>query len=204
MAKIFLVDLENVNWNGLLGLNKCNLSQFDEIYIFHNNITPKCPLNIINEIVSTKAKIKTIEVETGPRNALDFQLACFLGNKAKDSKENEFFIISKDKSYSVLKSFLSPIKFRLIKSFREVNKKETKNKFTNLNTKELEKIKLKILENISSNNVLKSNNYKSLAGSIFSQLTKSDDLEDFKNRIPRISRKKTYREEIVKICSGFF
>ncbi|MEL7564967.1 MAG: PIN domain-containing protein [Dehalobacterium sp.] len=72
----------------------------------------------LKNIFQIPAKIETVPVKTGTKNALDFQLACFLGRKAKGSS-NEFFIVSKDKGFSVLESFLSPVKVNLIDPFTE-------------------------------------------------------------------------------------
>lgn len=225
MAKIFLVDLENIGWNGLLGLHEFNLTGKDKIYIFYSINTPNCPPTVLDSITRTKAKVETILVEASCKNALDFQLACFLGTKIKGSK-NEFFIVSKDKGYSVLKSFTLPTKVRLISSFSEVNddfivnkltsitqiakKKDTKkdevangNKVKNMNKYDIDELKLKVLKKIISNDKLKYTNYEAVAGSIVAQIVRSVDFEDFKRRTAKISNKSSYRKEIIEMCSEY-
>lgn len=210
MAKVFLVDLENVGWRVLSELETYKLTTKDEIYIFYSSKVSKCPSAILKSISLCKANIQKMIVKNGTKNALDFQLVCFLGGKIKDSK-HEFFIVSKDRDYSVLESFVSPVKLKLVNSFTFlernnalIEKSKKSNKLKLLNKKEIKEVESEIFNKVISNHILEYSDYKSIAGSIFKQLVKSEDLEDFKERVINISNKRLYRDEIIFICSDYF
>ena len=78
MAKIFLVDTENVNIRALKGANY--LDENDLIILFTTNktIVHNFHENLIKTI-ETKATIKNIHIESGGKNCLDFQLVSCLG-----------------------------------------------------------------------------------------------------------------------------
>ena len=100
MAKIFLVDTENVNIRALKGDNY--LDENDLIILFTTNktIVHNFHENLIKTI-ETKATIKNIHIESGGKNCLDFQLVSCLGLVigTNNKKNMEYYIISRDKGY---------------------------------------------------------------------------------------------------------
>ncbi|MBD4634368.1 hypothetical protein GUG51_27715, partial [Xanthomonas citri pv. citri] len=47
------------------------------------------------------------EVEVGTKNALDFQLATYLGYMIAKDKEQEYFLVTKDNGFNILCSYWS-------------------------------------------------------------------------------------------------
>lgn len=224
MAKVFLVDLENVGWNSLLGINLYGLSGRDRIFIFFSNNTGNCPPTILDSIVKTKAKVETIQVESGTKDALDFQLSCFLGAISRNSK-NDFFILSKDNGYSPLISFSKPVKVSLIGTFSEafeenvevtlrlIDKKKSKKKenmaefqqieISGLGKKEIQVIKDDITKQLKSNKNLVYSDYNSMACNIVSYLVKCKTIDVFEANVHKISNKSSYQKEIINICRKY-
>ena len=93
MAKIFLVDTENVNIRALKGANY--LDENDLIILFTTNktIVHNFHENLIKTI-ETKATIKNIHIESGGKNCLDFQLVSCLGLVigTNNKKNMEYYI----------------------------------------------------------------------------------------------------------------
>lgn len=103
--RYYLVDYENVRSHGIDAINK--LSAQDHVKIFFSANSNNIPISLHRKIVISPAKVEFIGVESGTKNALDFQLATYLGfliaeNKAVDI---EVYIVSKDKGFSCLVSY---------------------------------------------------------------------------------------------------
>ena len=99
MKKIFLVDTENVNIRALHGARL--LSSSDKIILFTTKRTSSTNFkDSIIQSLGTSAKIEKIDVTTGIKNSLDFQLVGYLGYLigSKDKNSN-YYIVSKDKGY---------------------------------------------------------------------------------------------------------
>ncbi len=100
MRKIFLVDTENVNITSLYGAN--NLCEEDIIILF---VTDRTNLYSFSEdklkSINTKANIIKINVITGGKNNLDFQLVSYLGFIIGEHRyeANNYYIVSHDKGY---------------------------------------------------------------------------------------------------------
>lgn len=99
----YLVDFENVKCDGLTGIDK--LSKNDIVYIFYSINADRITFELHNMINSSLATIRFYNVPVGTKNALDFQLATYLGYMISENKKDEFVIVTKDKDYSVVVSF---------------------------------------------------------------------------------------------------
>lgn len=100
MKRIFLVDTENVNITALSSANKLN--EEDMIILFVTERTnlfhfAKDKLKCLN----TKANILRINVATGGKNSLDFQLVSYLGLIIGEHRyeANNYYIVSKDRGF---------------------------------------------------------------------------------------------------------
>ncbi|NLW69796.1 MAG: hypothetical protein GX061_01755 [Eubacteriaceae bacterium] len=100
---IYLVDYENVTLKGLAGVEK--LTEEDSVHIFYsekaNNITFAMH-KLINE---SHAKIDYVNVTTGGKNSLDFQLITFLGYLIAKNEREEFFLVTKDNGFNSTAAF---------------------------------------------------------------------------------------------------
>lgn len=100
--KIFLIDTENVGWQGLRGSEL--LSSSDEVYLFITdtfNSSKAFSLEIIKIFLSSCAKFSFINIgkTNALKNYLDFQLCTFLGSLMERNQDAQAAIISKDKGY---------------------------------------------------------------------------------------------------------
>lgn len=100
MKRIFLVDTENVNITALSSANKLN--EEDMIILFVTERTnlfqfAKNKLGCLN----IKANILKINVTTGGKNSLDFQLVSYLGLIIGEHRyeANNYYIVSKDRGF---------------------------------------------------------------------------------------------------------
>ncbi len=100
MKRIFLVDTENVNVGALVGASK--LSEEDMIILF---VTQRTTVHQFTEnnikSLNTKANVLKINVITGTKNSLDFQLVSYLGFVIGEHRgqDNDYYIVSKDKGF---------------------------------------------------------------------------------------------------------
>ncbi|MCL2036762.1 MAG: PIN domain-containing protein [Oscillospiraceae bacterium] len=107
--KIFLVDFENVHSDGLAGVDF--LAEDDEVVIFHSNNADTITFEMMHKLMFSKAKVSYYKVRRGGRNALDFQMASYLGYLVKvysdepADKSVEFFLISKDNGFDFVIDF---------------------------------------------------------------------------------------------------
>ena len=109
----FLVDYENVNISGLNGISK--LTADDVVIIFYSENAETLTFGMHRKLNESKAEIKFQKVTVKEKNALDFQLCTYLGFLIRDtmSEENNYFIVSNDKSFSVLPNYCNQFKIDL-------------------------------------------------------------------------------------------
>lgn len=98
----YLVDYENVTTHGLDGITM--LSPEDVVCIFYSENADRITFGLHRRLNEAAAKIIYQEVEVGTKNALDFQLASYLGYIIHENKEKEvsYFIVTKDQGFSSL------------------------------------------------------------------------------------------------------
>lgn len=105
IENFFLVDYENVKLDGLIGIE--NRKKTDSICILYSKNADKMSFDLHAVLNNTKAVISTQRVRVGYKNALDFQLASFLGYTISQSRENckkkaSYYIVTKDNGFNCL------------------------------------------------------------------------------------------------------
>ena len=102
----YLVDYENVKNHGLNGIQ--DLKGDNVICIFYSRNAPgNFTLDLHRQISEANAEIVYLKVEVGTKNALDFQLASYLGKIIAENhgKTCNYFIVSNDRGYLSLVPF---------------------------------------------------------------------------------------------------
>lgn len=99
----YFVDYENVKMDGLNGINKLETS--DKVCIFYSEHADTLTFDLHKRLNESKATITFQKVEVGSKNALDFQLATFLGYEIAGNKEDAYYIVSKDTGYTSVCNF---------------------------------------------------------------------------------------------------
>ena len=94
---IYFVDYENVGSAGVDGVDY--LSDQDEIKIFYSNHADTLKYEQVKQLLSTKAKVDLLKIETGTANALDFQLVAMLYYTLEGDEPR--YIISRDTGYDM-------------------------------------------------------------------------------------------------------
>ncbi|MCF0134938.1 MAG: hypothetical protein HUJ69_00770, partial [Lachnospiraceae bacterium] len=99
---VYLIDYENVGVHGLDGLSK--LTEGDEVCIFYSDKADTLTFSLHKKLQEAKATISYRKVETGAKNALDFQLATYLGYLIGINRDNQkdYCVVSKDKGFEAL------------------------------------------------------------------------------------------------------
>lgn len=128
MKRIFLVDTENVNITALSSANKLN--EEDIIILF---VTERTNLFQFGrdklKCLNTKSNILKIDVTTGVKNSLDFQLVSYLGLIIGQHRyeANNYYIVSKDRGFLSSINLLENCtdhKIQLINSISELFEEE--------------------------------------------------------------------------------
>ena len=99
----YLVDLENVKNDGLLGME--TLSEEDFLIIFYSKNANSISIDNHMKLELAKAKKEYIETKISTNNALDFQLVTYLGFLIAKYPDSSFAIISKDRGYEAVTQF---------------------------------------------------------------------------------------------------
>lgn len=107
--RIFLVDYENVNSLGLNGIDK--LKRSDKIVLFYSDSASTISFAVHDMIMKKQIRIEKYKLNQSDKNALDFQLVTYLGYWVANhqNRDNEIFIISKDKGYLSAIEFCSEV-----------------------------------------------------------------------------------------------
>ncbi len=101
----YLIDYENVKTHGLDGIG--NLGKEDHVAIFYSESADTLTFGLHRRLMECRADISYQKVETGTKNALDFQLSSYLGyliceNRQRDTR---FYIVTKDKGFTALVNY---------------------------------------------------------------------------------------------------
>ena len=98
---IYIVDFENVNSQGLNGIDR--LDSTDQVIIFYSENADSMTFDLHEQINKSRAYIYFQKVDVGTKNALDFQLATYLGymicENEKADKQVTYYLVSKDRGY---------------------------------------------------------------------------------------------------------
>ena len=100
---IYLVDFENIGYNSLKGIEK--LPEGDQVHLFYSSNADKLTFDIHLCINASKARVFYYKVETGAKNALDFQLATYLGSLTAANPDENYFIVSNDDGFHYIIQF---------------------------------------------------------------------------------------------------
>jgi len=101
--RVFFIDFENVHSEGMTGVD--HLTEADEVVIFYSSNADSITFDILHKLMFCKSKLSYYKIKRGGKNALDFQLSCYLGFRIKKDPEAEFYIISKDNGYDFIMDF---------------------------------------------------------------------------------------------------
>ena len=74
---IYLIDFENVHYDGLSGI--LNLHEDDEVYVFYSDNGKRLTFELHEQIIQSNAKFYYYKAAVGGKNALDHQLSTYLG-----------------------------------------------------------------------------------------------------------------------------
>ncbi|NBH74221.1 hypothetical protein D3Z51_19950 [Clostridiaceae bacterium] len=116
----YLIDYENTGEGGLAGLTE--LESSDEVVIFYSENADKMSFDMHRRLQECRALIEFRKIATGKKNALDFQLAAYLGYLMAKEEDGRFCIVSKDLGYEVLLDFWKGKNIRLIDSIASETK----------------------------------------------------------------------------------
>ena len=94
---VYLIDFENVTSAGISGIQR--LAKEDKVYIFYTVNAANMSFAAHMNLLSSPAEVIYYNVTSGGKNALDFQLASFLGYLFSSGEDKDFYIISNDKGY---------------------------------------------------------------------------------------------------------
>lgn len=95
--KCFLVDYENVNSAGLVGINK--IDKDDLVMIFYSDNANTVTFAAMDLIRKSPADIRRYKLKHTSANAADFQVCTYLGYLMGMAEATDIFIISKDRGY---------------------------------------------------------------------------------------------------------
>lgn len=100
----YLIDYENVHVAGLNGIG--SLTEDDKVVIFYSDNSDSLTFGLHRRLMTASCEIIYQKVETGTKNALDFQLSSYLGYIINENeKEIKYFIVTKDNGFSVLVTY---------------------------------------------------------------------------------------------------
>lgn len=107
VPRYFFVDYENVSHHGLEGLPQ--LTPLDMVCIFYSDNANSMTFEMHASLNQCKAEIQIQKVETGYKNALDFQLSTCLGSiigaNLSEKKSAKYFIVTKDAAFSCVSKY---------------------------------------------------------------------------------------------------
>lgn len=99
----YFIDFENFNGDKLKRFVS-HIKYRSELFFFYSDTCSVKDLSFYRSMHDRK--IKFIHVESGKKNALDFQLSSYLGYQIRQHGETEkYFIVSNDKGYDCLINF---------------------------------------------------------------------------------------------------
>ena len=100
----YLIDFENVKSRGMEGVEL--LTEEDTVCIFYSDNADSMTFDLHRKLNETKANIIYHKVAVGTKNALDFQLATYLGylicGQQNEGIQPNYFIVTKDNGFTSL------------------------------------------------------------------------------------------------------
>lgn len=107
----YFVDYENVKDDGLDAIPQ--IKKEDKVTIFFSVNTPKMSIEVAGLLLCRKLNVQMIKAVTGHKDALDHQLASYMGMVMAKDKENDFCIITGDTAFDDVVSFWKRKKYRI-------------------------------------------------------------------------------------------
>ena len=95
--QVFLVDLENVQ-----KVDFAQLTKSAHIKIFVGHLQPKLSTDLVQQALSLGSRFELVRIDGNGKNALDFHIACHLGEGICKYRKAEFVILSNDKGFDPL------------------------------------------------------------------------------------------------------
>ncbi|MDI1298949.1 PIN domain-containing protein [Methylotenera sp.] len=177
-----LIDYENVQPKLLSALNQ---EQF-RVFIFVGENQSKIPFELVETLQEFGTKAKYIKIDGNGHNALDFHIAFYIGQLAKEEPNSYFHIISRDKGFDPLIKHLKTIKILCARSL-EVKDMPL---FKALNSSsETERINA-VIDNLKQRGSSKPRKEKTLNSTINSLFQKSLSGHELANLIETLKSKK--------------
>lgn len=100
---VYLIDFENVHYDGLSGI--LNLASEDQVYIFYSDNGKRLTFELHEQINNSPAQFYYYKAVVGGKNALDHQLSSYLGFLIGKTGAKDYYIVSKDRGYRHLVAF---------------------------------------------------------------------------------------------------
>ena len=121
MKRIFFVDYENVDTNGLDGLTR--LTSQDKVYIYYSESHSRMTFGLHRRICESNAEFLYRKIKDSTKNALDNELMREAEDEISD-KSADYYIISKDNGYRgfVKKKVLAGYKVDIFSTISETNR----------------------------------------------------------------------------------
>ena len=100
----FLIDFENISSNELKQVK--GIKKNDDVILFYSSVRKNVSLESLSVLSKPGVHFSAQKIAVGTNNALDFQLATYLGYLIGTSPvEDTYRIISKDKGYDCLTTY---------------------------------------------------------------------------------------------------
>ena len=100
----YLIDFEKVKSRGMEGVEL--LAEEDTVCIFYSDTADSMTIDLHRKLDETKAQIIYNKLAVGTKNALDFQLATYLGylicEQQREGIHPDYFIVTKDNGFTSL------------------------------------------------------------------------------------------------------
>ena len=121
MKRVFFVDYENVDTNGLDGLTR--LTSQDQVYIYYSEAHSRMSFGLHRRICESKSEFLYRKIKDTSKNALDNELMREAEDRIND-RNADYYIISKDKGYHkfVTQKVLAGFKVDMYPTISETNK----------------------------------------------------------------------------------
>ncbi|MFI3227257.1 MAG: PIN domain-containing protein [Clostridia bacterium] len=100
---IYIFDLENVSGKAFTGIE--NLGDNDKVVVFYSQNSKNISIDTHIKIIETPVEKEYIKVKIGGRNALDFQLATYIGCIFGQKPSEEIIIVSGDMGFDYVVDF---------------------------------------------------------------------------------------------------
>ena len=120
MRRVFFIDYENVDTNGLDGLTR--LTSQDQVYIYYSEAHSRMTFGLHRRICESKSEFFYRKIKDSSKNALDNELMREAEKEIED-KNADYYIISKDKDYHkfVTQKVLAGYKVNMFPTISETN-----------------------------------------------------------------------------------